>query len=102
MKLKMRPLHRMTYIALLAALAMMCMLLFGIKLIPGASYLKYDPSGGVILLCGLLLGPAAGLECTLVKNILYFLVHGGSTASVPEGQSASCAARLAVWRQPLL
>ena len=78
MKLKMRPLHRMTYIALLAALAMMCMLLFGIKLIPGASYLKYDPSGGVILLCGLLLGPAAGLECTLVKNILYFLVHGGS------------------------
>ena len=58
MKLKMRPLHRMTYIALLAALAMMCMLLFGIKLIPGASYLKYDPSGGVILLCGLLLGPA--------------------------------------------
>ena len=31
MKLKMRPLHRMTYIALLAALAMMCMLLFGIN-----------------------------------------------------------------------
>lgn len=78
MKLNMRPLHRTVYIGLLAALAMMCMLLFGFKLIPGASYLKYDPSGGVLLLCGLLLGPAAGMECTLAKNLLYFLVHGGS------------------------
>lgn len=78
MELNMRPLHRTVYIALLAALAMMCMLLFGVKLIPGAPYLKYDPSGGVLLLCGLLLGPAAGMECTVVKNVLYFLVHGGS------------------------
>ena len=78
MKLEMRPLHRLVYIALLAALAMMYMLLFGFKLIPAASYLKYDPNGAVILLCGLLLGPAAGLECAVVKGILYFLVHGGS------------------------
>lgn len=77
-KLDMRPLHRLVYIALLAALAMMCMLLFGLKLIPAASYLKYDPNGAVILLCALLLGPAAGVECAVVKGILYFLVHGGS------------------------
>ncbi|WP_298031122.1 ECF transporter S component [uncultured Dysosmobacter sp.] len=77
-KLGMRPLHRLVYIALLAAIGMMCMLCFGFKLIPAASYLKYDPNGAVILLCGLLLGPVAGLECAVVKGVLYFLVHGGS------------------------
>lgn len=77
-KLPTTPLKRMVFIALLASIAMLCMLCFGISVIPGATYLKYEPSGGVILLCGLLLGPAGALECALVKCILYFLVHGGS------------------------
>lgn len=77
-KLPTTPLKRMVFIALLSAIAMMLMLCFGIAVIPGASYLKYEPSGGVILLCGFLLGPAGALECALVKCILYFLVHGGS------------------------
>ena len=57
-KLPTTPLKRMVFIALLASIAMLCMLCFGISVIPGATYLKYEPSGGVILLCGLLLGPA--------------------------------------------
>ena len=77
-KLPTTPLQRLIFIALLAAIAMMFMLLFGIAVIPGATYLKYEPSGGVILLCGLLLGPAGALECALVKCFLYFLIHGGS------------------------
>lgn len=77
-KLPITPLKRMVFIALMSSIAMMFMLCFGISVIPGATYLKYEPSGGVILLCGLLLGPAGAIECALVKCVLYMLVHGGS------------------------
>lgn len=77
-KLPITPLRRRIFVALLAAIAMLFMLCFGIAVIPGATYLKYEPSGGVILLCGFLLGPAGALECALVKCVLYMLVHGGS------------------------
>lgn len=77
-KLPTTPLQRLVFIALLAAIAMMVMLCFGVAVIPGATYLKYEPSGGIILLCGLLLGPAGALECAFVKCILYFLIHGGN------------------------
>ena len=77
-KLPLPPLQRMVFTAMLAAIAMLIMLFFGVSVIPGATYLKYEPSGAVILLCGLLLGPASALECAVVKCVLYFLVHGGS------------------------
>ena len=77
-KLPLPPLRRMVFTAMLAAIAMLIMLCFGVSVIPGAAYLKYEPSGAVILLCGLLLGPASALECAVVKCVLYFLVHGGS------------------------
>ena len=38
--LPITPLRRRIFIALLAAIAMMLMLCFGISVIPGASYLK--------------------------------------------------------------
>lgn len=75
--LKLPPLKRMIFIALLAAMATVLMYL-GFSIFPAAHYLKYEPSGAVILLCGLLLGPAAAAECALVKCVLYFLTHGGS------------------------
>lgn len=78
MPASMRPLHRRVFIALLAAIAMLVMLAFGVPLIPAASYLKYEPSGAVILLCGLLSGPTAALQCALLKSFLYFIIHGGS------------------------
>ncbi len=76
-KLEVAPLKQLVFTALLAAMAMMLMH-FGISFFPGARYLKYEPSGVIILLCGLLLGPAAALECAIVKCVLYFLSHGGS------------------------
>lgn len=89
-KLPITPLKRMVFIALLASIAMLCMLCFGISFLPGATYLKYEPSGGVILLCGLLLGPAGALECALVKCILYFLVHGGNPYGHLSDLMATC------------
>ncbi|MCC8046837.1 MAG: ECF transporter S component [Clostridiales bacterium] len=77
MKLDLKPLRRMIYIAMLAAIAMVIMHM-GFSIIPAASYLKYEPSGAVILLSGLLLGPGAAAECALVKCVLYFFTHGGS------------------------
>ena len=77
MKLPIKPLHRLVFTALLAAAATLLMMTINVPIIPAASYLKSDPSGAVILLCGLLLGPTGALECALMKSLLYFLVHGG-------------------------
>ena len=88
--LPITPLRRRIFIALLAAIAMMLMLSFGISVIPGARYLKYEPSGGIILLCGFLLGPAGALECALVKCVLYILVHGGSLYGHVSDLLATC------------
>lgn len=75
--LKITKLKRLIFIALLAAMAMVLMHT-GTSLIPAARYLKYEPSGAIIVLCGMLLGPAAAAECALVKCVLYFISHGGS------------------------
>lgn len=75
--LKISKLRRLIFVALLAAMAMVLMHM-GTSLIPAARYLKYEPSGAIILLCGMLLGPAAAAECALVKCILYFISHGGN------------------------
>lgn len=75
--LKISKLKQLIFVALLAAMAMVLMHA-GTSLIPAARYLKYEPSGAVILLCGMLLGPAAAAECAFVKCILYFISHGGN------------------------
>lgn len=75
--LKISELKRLIFVALLAAMATVLMHM-GMSLIPAARYLKYEPSGAIILLCGMLLGPAAAAECALVKCILYFISHGGN------------------------
>lgn len=72
------PLRRQILIALMAAISMLVMLSLGFPLIPAAPYLKYEPSGAVILLCGLFLGKSAAVQCAFLKSVLYFLVHGGS------------------------
>lgn len=77
-KINVSPLKRQVFTALLAAIAVVIMQMLGFPLIAAARFLKYEPSGTVILLCGILMGPAAAAECAVVKCILYFLVHGGS------------------------
>lgn len=66
------------FIALMAAISMLVMLTFGVPLIPAAPYLKYEPSGAVILICGLLFGKYAALQCACLKSVLYFFIHGGN------------------------
>lgn len=89
--LKMTKLKRMVFVALLAAMAVVLMY-FGVALIPAAHYLKYEPSGAIILICGLLLGPGAAAQCAFVKCVLYFIVHGGS----PYGHISDLIATLAL------
>lgn len=88
--LKISNLKRLVFIALLAAMAMVLMHT-GTSLIPAARYLKYEPSGAIILMCGLLLGPGAAAECAAVKFVLYFITHGGS----PYGHLSDLIAMLA-------
>ncbi len=77
MKAPIKPLHRMVIIALLSALALVVMAAFNVPLIPAAPFLKYEPSGAIIFLCAMLLGPRASIQCALIKAVLYFFVGGG-------------------------
>lgn len=69
-------LRRMIMISIFAALSFILMMIFNIPIIPAAPYLKYEPSGGIVLICGLLFGPIAALECAGIKSVLYLLMTG--------------------------
>lgn len=69
-------LRKLILVALLAATAFITMTIFNVPLIPAASYLKYEPSGALILLCGFLLGPVAALQTAFIKSVLYLMLTG--------------------------
>lgn len=68
--------------ALFGALALVTMVLIAIPIIPSAAYLKYEPSGAVLLMAGVLLRPRAGLAACLVKDLLYLLAMGANPFGV--------------------
>lgn len=51
---------------------------FGMPIIPIAPFLKFEPSDVPLLLAAVLYGPFAGFLAILAKNMLYFMIHGGS------------------------
>lgn len=67
---------------LLGTLAFLIMLLVSIPVIPTASFLKYDPSGFLLLLSGALLGPACGVLSCFIKGFLYFITGAGNIFGV--------------------
>ncbi|KFI46692.1 Riboflavin transporter FmnP [Bifidobacterium bohemicum] len=62
--------QRIAVYALFVALAIATSFI-GISIIPGVSYLKYDPSGIVCLIAGFAFGPAAAL----IVSVLGFVPH---------------------------
>lgn len=52
-----------------------------IPFLPGAPYLKYDPSGFVFLMSGAMLGPSAGVTSAGVKLLLNFMRTGNLPAT---------------------
>ncbi len=69
-------------LAMLSAVAALLMRFVQFPILPGAPYLKFDPSEVPTLLAGVLYGPAAAGTVALLKNLLYVLLFGSPTGWV--------------------
>jgi len=63
--------RRIAMTALLCAAAAICTLFVEFPIVPGIAWLKYDPSGIVALIAGLVFGPATGA----VVSVISYLPH---------------------------
>ena len=63
--------RRIAITALFCAVAAICTLFIEFPIIPGVTFLKYDPSAIVALIAGFAFGPATGA----IVSILPYLVH---------------------------
>lgn len=75
-------LKRRVAASLLGTVSFLVMVLVSIPIIPSAAYLKYEPSGAVLLLTAALIHPAAGLLACFVKDLLYFFATGANIFGV--------------------
>ena len=64
---------RISYVGLLRALAFLLMSIFSVPLIPGAQFLRFEPSEIPALVASVTFGPVAGVMTNLIKDILYFM-----------------------------
>ena len=78
----MSRVKRSVLTALLGSLSLVIMLAVGIPILPSASFLKYEPSGVIILIAAVLLGPLGGIAACLVKDFLFLLVGAGNIFGV--------------------
>ncbi|MGI6402802.1 MAG: ECF transporter S component [Oscillospiraceae bacterium] len=78
----MTTLRRNTTAALFGATAFVVMFMFGIPLLPSAAFLKYEPSGMIILTSTVLLGPVGGVFACFLKDAVFMLVGGGNIFGV--------------------
>lgn len=63
--------QQLAVVGMLAAIAYLLMLAVKFPIIPGAQFLKYDPSDAAGLVAGILYGPAAGVAVVAIKDILF-------------------------------
>src|SRR2546426_11219605 len=64
--------QQLAVVGMLAAIAYLLMLAVKFPIIPGAQFLKYDPSDAAGLVAGILYGPAPGVAGVAIKDILFF------------------------------
>ncbi len=74
--------RRMASLAMLSALAALFMRFVQLPIMPGAPYLKFDPSEIPTLLAGVLYGPGSAVLVALFKNVVYVLLFGSGTGWV--------------------
>ena len=75
MKTQQWDLQWLMRISVLAALSAALMFNVQLPLVPGATFLKFDPSDVPVLMAGFALGPAAAVAVAALKDLLYLLVH---------------------------
>lgn len=69
--------QRIATTALLCALAAICTLFVEFPIIPAVPWLKYDPSGIVCLVAGLVFGPSTGLVVSVVSYLPHVATASG-------------------------
>lgn len=76
------PLQKRLEAVFLGAIAFVIMLLIGLPILPSASFLKYEPSGAILLFSGIFLGAAGGVISCVIKAFLFFIVGAGNIFGV--------------------
>lgn len=76
--MKQEKVSRMCYMAMLAAISIVLVLLIRFPLFPAASYLEYDMADVPVLLGAFLLGPGAGLGILFVVSVIQAFLLGGN------------------------
>jgi len=69
--------RRIAMTALLCAAAAICTLFVEFPIVPGISWLKYDPSGIVALIAGLVFGPATGAVVSVISYLPHIATASG-------------------------
>lgn len=70
--------RRIAIISVFAAASLVAMMSIHFPIVPGAPFLKYDPSDAVGLFAGFLMGPAAGVLTVFLKDVLFWLIRDGN------------------------
>lgn len=70
--------RRVTEVAVMAAASVVAMMTIHFPIVPGAPFLKYDPSDAVGLLAGFSMGPGPGVLTVFLKDVLFWLIRGGN------------------------
>ncbi len=68
---------RIAITALFCAAAAICTLFIEFPLIPGVTWLKYDPSGVVALTASFAFGPAVGAVVSILPNLVHLATSSG-------------------------
>ena len=68
---------RIAITALFCAVAAICTLFIEVSIIPGVSFLKYDPSAIVALIAGFAFGPATGVVVSTVSYLPHITTSNG-------------------------
>lgn len=73
---------KMTYLAVLAAISVVLVLVIHLPILPGAPFLEYDPADIPILIGTFLFGPLAGLLLTVVVSVVQGLTVSASAGII--------------------
>lgn len=64
--------QQLVVLGMLSAVAYLLMAMVKFPVLPGAPFLKYDPSDATGLIAGILYGPAPGVAVVAVKDMFFF------------------------------
>lgn len=74
--------RRIAVTAVFCAVAAICTLLLEFPILPGVTWLKYDPSGIIALVAGFAFGPATGAIVSIIPYLVHLATESGVYGTV--------------------